>query len=751
MIPDGRTWATGGDWPLIVRSQFDALRSRMVGSPTGLLLCGPAGVGKTQLAMALRDATTLPVAAFACSPSDADIPLTAVNRLLAGRGGLLPDSREAAEQRAREHLAEIGDGRTVLLLGDDVQWIDDASAELIAALVRSGDAQLLATTRSARGLAWPLARLLHDDLLRRVDVEGLSVDDVVAMLEQLLGGPVDHDVADQLVRSTGGNALFVREAVRSALADGHLTLRKGVWTTADWRLPTGTALADLVDSELDRVDPDHRPVLELVALSQPIRAAEVVAALGVEARESIDAFIDAGLVVTEVQPEGTVLRISHPVHAERIRRRTPAKRRRALHEQRYADADVTTMAPGDFLRWVDWAVETGLPIAPDQLLRAAYSASALGQDRFALRMAESAVARLDEDAVLQRADALLLCAWQRLNLAAWQEGLTHADALIELLTNAEVDPIEAALRLYGGYRVRGDVQQFVLDDVDAALATMDDYLTIEGAALFHDRAVGRARRLSWAGDATELMAFLPRLEADGDPLSPELLELVPPAITQLTWRGEIDRGLRLSAQHWEGAQAAKTYLPWVIAELHTATAHAYLLAGRLTELEEGDWLVLEGDVRQDHSVTRMGQAHFDAVQGRWQQAWSQMQAAVAHYEARDPSGLLHWAAAAAADIAVMAGKWTDAARLLEIVETGATRISRGTEGDSRIRAARAAWGLGWPVPPSGPVTSRSGPRNATTHSYASTPSTCWPWPTTSCCGVTSRRHRRSRRVGAMRR
>src|SRR5690606_20977549 len=118
--------------------------------------------------------------------------------------------------------------------------------------------------------------------------------------------------------------------------------------------------------------------------------------------------------------------IAHPVYAERIRRRTPARRRRALHEQRYADVDLATLSPGDFLRWTTWAVESDLPIAPEQLLRAAHSASALGQDRFALRMAESALARLDEEAVLERVDALLLCSWQRLLVDDWQGGLADA-------------------------------------------------------------------------------------------------------------------------------------------------------------------------------------------------------------------------------------------------------------------------------------------------------------------------------------
>lgn len=694
MIPDGRERVAGGAWPQVARAQLDPVRAQLTASATGILLCGPAGIGKTQLALAVRDSLGVSVTSIACSPGDAKIPLTALDRLIAAPDGLLPDSRESAEDRLRAHLDTVGGGRHVVVLVDDVQWLDDASADVIASLVRAGAAQLLGTARSTRSIPWSIRRLLHDDLVRRVDVQGMSGQEVLAMLERLFDAPVDHDLADELVRVTGGNALFLREAVRAAMLEGGIALQRGVWASTGWRLPTGTGIAELVDFELDRIAPEHLAALELVALSQPVTTETVVAALDDEARDSVDALVDEGLVVTDVQPEGTLLRIAHPVYGERIRSRTPARRRRALHQQRYADVDVTSMAPGDFLRWTTWAVESDLPIQPEQLLRAAQSASALGQDRFALRMAEAALARLDEDAVLQRSDALLLCSWQRLLVDDAEGAMADVARATEHLQGADGARDEMVLRLYAAHRIRADIEQFVRDDVDAALATMRRFVqTVPEGPAWHDVDLGRARRLAWAGDPSELRPLIARLDS-GEPAGPDLLELVAPTVNHLAWAGDSDRALAIAERHWDSAEAFSALVPWLLAEIHVAMVNMLIHSGRLKELEEHPRVTLDDGVRRDHTMFRLGHAYSLIVHGHWAQAWGEVDAAVRGLDARDPSGLAPWAAAMAADVAMMTGKWSVASQHLSVVDAGLTRVSRGLEADARWRSCRAALGLG---------------------------------------------------------
>lgn len=175
-------------------------------SASGVLLCGPAGMGKSRLAESLRAAIATPSVVVTCSPHDADVPLAALSHMLSDGLGLLPDSRESVEARLRGHLDELSHGRTPLVVVDGVQWIDEASAGVLATLARAGDIQLLCTARSTRAMPWPLRRLLHEDLLRRVDLAGLGVEEVMHLLETLLDGPVDHDLAVEIVELTGATS-----------------------------------------------------------------------------------------------------------------------------------------------------------------------------------------------------------------------------------------------------------------------------------------------------------------------------------------------------------------------------------------------------------------------------------------------------------------------------------------------------------------------------------------------------------------
>lgn len=84
----------------------------------------------------------------------------------------------------------------------------------------------------------------------------------------------------------------------------------------------------------------------------------------------------------------------------------------------------------------------------------------------------------------------------------------------------------------------------------------------------------------------------------------------------------------------------------------------------------------------------MARGLYSSMQGNWDHAWSEVSAVQRALESRDPSGLRGWSAAVSADIAVMAGRWSDAERLLEIADSDYTRASRGLEPFVPIHACR---------------------------------------------------------------
>src|SRR4051812_50004388 len=118
-------------WPLTARGALvERLgRAYLDGEIGGVVLTGPAGVGKTRLGEELiQAATTQPTARAVGHPATATIPLGALAHLLppalTHELGIGEDDRSAVFHRAREHLADRGEHERLLLLIDDVDLLD---------------------------------------------------------------------------------------------------------------------------------------------------------------------------------------------------------------------------------------------------------------------------------------------------------------------------------------------------------------------------------------------------------------------------------------------------------------------------------------------------------------------------------------------------------------------------------------------------------------------------------------------------
>ena len=219
-----------------------------------LLLCtGEAGVGKTRLAeeaAALAAARGVPVAwaraadrgssppyglwrllldepavrAADDGPSPADLWSAvfgdAERPALAGGAGSGNAQRFALFAEVRRRLAEAAGRAGLLLVLDDLQWADQASAVLLADVVRQlrGTPILVVATYRDSGTAADtitglLPPLSADANTERVDLRGLTAHAVGDML-LAAGLPASDEQADQVHSETGGNPFLVRELAR---------------------------------------------------------------------------------------------------------------------------------------------------------------------------------------------------------------------------------------------------------------------------------------------------------------------------------------------------------------------------------------------------------------------------------------------------------------------------------------------------------------------------------------------------------
>ncbi len=148
-------------------------------------------------------------------------------------------------------LARFLAGPTLLMI-EDTQWIDDASAELLRALrpVVEDQPWVVVTTRrdDAPGLFEP--EISTPDLV----LEPLSFEDASALIrDATLDAPIsDHDI-ERLAERSAGNPMFLAALVAAARAAG------GIATLPD-------SVDALVAATIDRLPPQDRDLLRRLAV-----------------------------------------------------------------------------------------------------------------------------------------------------------------------------------------------------------------------------------------------------------------------------------------------------------------------------------------------------------------------------------------------------------------------------------------------------------------------------------------------------
>ena len=157
-------------------------------------------------------------------------------------------------------LIRASQRRPITLIVEDIHWADAATRDVLASLVHSlGSARALVVISERTG-AVPRGHLLHTWLaelnrfpnVSSIVLGGLSRSALIEQATNILGKPIDGDLAEELERRTGGNAYFASELLLARRAGG----------TA---LPT--SLADFLTSRIERLAQDEQDVLRALAVA----------------------------------------------------------------------------------------------------------------------------------------------------------------------------------------------------------------------------------------------------------------------------------------------------------------------------------------------------------------------------------------------------------------------------------------------------------------------------------------------------
>jgi class 3 adenylate cyclase/tetratricopeptide (TPR) repeat protein len=168
-------------------------------------------------------------------------------------GDMTPQMRKARTLEAIVQLMEaMAQEQPVLLVVEDLHWIDPSTQELLDLLVAQSPAHPMLTCLTTRpGFTPPWGSRSY---LTMVNLNRLARSEVQEMVERVTGGkPLPREVIDQVVAKTDGVPLFVEELTKAVLESGIVTEQEDRFVlTGDLRsLSIPTTLQGSLTARLD--------------------------------------------------------------------------------------------------------------------------------------------------------------------------------------------------------------------------------------------------------------------------------------------------------------------------------------------------------------------------------------------------------------------------------------------------------------------------------------------------------------------
>jgi DNA-binding CsgD family transcriptional regulator/tetratricopeptide (TPR) repeat protein len=580
------------------------LAAALGGRGSLVLLAGEAGVGKTRFAedaVAAADAHFLRGAArpggLAYGPVTSALrgfmrvvpeALSAHGPLRSHLAMLLPELGRAAEESDRAtlfeairwSLAEVVADRPAVVLLDDLQWSDDATLELLAALaasLRELPILVIAAYRSDEIPRTHQLRRLRNELrrnrmLRELTIEPLSASGTATLAEDVLGTAVGARLAATLHDRTHGLPFFVEELAAALEAGGRLQPgADGLELALDAAVPLPQTIRDAVLLRAGDLSPIGRVTAEAASVAGVRFDVELLAAIDREA--GLDELVAGGLIVELAPGEAA---FPHPLARDAIYEDVPWLRRRTLHRELAAALEARGGGHAEVA--AHWQAARDGARALDALVRAVEERAAVHAYRDAARLGRQALDMWPEGergaeriALLERHARVAELSGELSEAARAQREVVatrRSEGAGRLLPDAE-------RRLAGLYELQGDVERARAARIVAADAFAANGLPGEAAA---ERliAAGSLHIVGRYGDAAPLIDQAGEEAARAERVDLRARVLGLHGVGRVK-RGEFDAGMQTIRAGL--SLALEHELPVEAAEVYQRLASAYEIAG----------------------------------------------------------------------------------------------------------------------------------------------------------------------------
>lgn len=285
-------------------------------------------------------------------PADLQRAESVLVRMLAGSS---EDGDLSADEVKREHFeavaklikAECRRGAVLLLL-EDLHWIDEPSLEMLERAVADivgAPVMLVVTHRPEFQPHWRPSAVLTVVPLRR-----LTDTEAVAVMRGVAGAPLPEDLERLILTKAEGSPFFTEEITRALLEGGYLERIEGRHrlTRPVEEIQIPDTVQEVIAARLDRLGPDAKRVLQVAAVLgrqfRRDRLVELLAADGIDVGSALDELERRGVVHRKNLFTADEFRFGESLTQEVAYESLLLKQRRQLHER---IGEVLTGAAGD--------------------------------------------------------------------------------------------------------------------------------------------------------------------------------------------------------------------------------------------------------------------------------------------------------------------------------------------------------------------------------------------------------------------
>jgi predicted ATPase/Tfp pilus assembly protein PilF len=245
----------------------------------------------------------------------------------------------------RRFLKVLAGQSPLILLLDDLHWIDSVSAELLLFLIPlvASDPILFVCAQRRQGGDAPNDRAIRSRSLMPtqtlyLQLDRLSESDSDLLLNELImQAPIASEVRNMILKQSEGNPFFIEEYVRMLIEQGYLTRDGDEWQVSDAHLVNlegvPATLETLILSRTDALPTDLREVIQYASVLGPTFHVDILQPLcpHIDVNSALKRLMSRLLLHPGVKPKQW--RFYHSVIESVVYNAMLAKRREEIHRQ----------------------------------------------------------------------------------------------------------------------------------------------------------------------------------------------------------------------------------------------------------------------------------------------------------------------------------------------------------------------------------------------------------------------------------